>query len=119
MAKYNEREELLDLVKHLGKYNRCKNCYHLASCDAWVRNVTTLYDDYSYSVENCPYYTPTADVVEVVRCKDCCHYIEMKGFDYNGRKSRSCVWHSALRGENDYCSDAIRNTRTKERGADK
>lgn len=57
---------------------------------------------------------PTADVVEVVRCKDCSHYIEMKGFDYNGRKARSCVWHSALRGENDYCSDGIRRTSQKE-----
>ena len=55
--------------------------------------------------------TPAADVVEVVRCKDCAHYIEMKGFDYNGRKARSCVWHSALRGENDYCSDAIRTSK--------
>lgn len=55
------------------------------------------------------------DVVEVVRCKDCAHYIEMKGFDYNGRKARSCVWHSALRGENDYCSDAIR---TSKKGGD-
>ena len=60
---------------------------------------------------------PTADVVEVVRCKDCAHYIEMKGFDYKGRKARSCVWHSALRRENDYCSDAIRTP--KERGGEK
>ena len=52
--------------------------------------------------------TPTADVVEVVRCKDCAHYHEIKGFDYKGRKAHHCVWHSALRGENDYCSDGIR-----------
>lgn len=45
---------------------------------------------------------------EVVRCKDCAHYIEMKGYDYNGRKARSCVWHSQSRRENDFCSDAIR-----------
>lgn len=51
---------------------------------------------------------PTADVVEVVRCKDCAHYHEMEGFDYKGRKAHHCVWHSALRGENDYCSDGIR-----------
>ena len=51
---------------------------------------------------------PTADVVEVLRCKDCAHYHEMKGFDYKGRKAHHCVWHSALRGENDYCSDGIR-----------
>ena len=51
---------------------------------------------------------PIVDVVEVVRCKDCVHYHEMKGFDYKGRKAHHCVWHSALRGENDYCSDGIR-----------
>lgn len=51
---------------------------------------------------------PSADIVEVVRCKDCAHYIEMKGYDYNGRKAKSCVWHSQLRRENDYCSDGIR-----------
>lgn len=66
-------------------------------------------------------YTLTADVVEVVRCKDCSYYIEMKGFDYNGRKAKSCVLHSALRGENDYCSDAIRTSKRtpKERGGEK
>ena len=51
---------------------------------------------------------PDTDVVEVVRCKDCAHYHEMKGFDYKGRKAHHCVWHSALRGENDYCSDGLR-----------
>ncbi len=59
----------------------------------------------------CSEFKSKDDVVEVVRCKDCAHYIEMKGFDYNGRKARSCVWHSALRGENDYCSDAIRTSK--------
>lgn len=57
---------------------------------------------------------PTADVAEVIRCKDCSHYIEMEGFEYNRRKARICIWHSAVRGENDYCSDAIR--RPKEGG---
>ncbi len=48
------------------------------------------------------------DVETVVRCKDCSHYMEMKGYDYNGKKARCCVWHSQLRRENDYCSDGIR-----------
>ena len=65
MPEYIEREALLELVEHLDKNERCKNCYLLSSCDAWVRNATTLYDDYIYSVENCPYYISTADVVEV------------------------------------------------------
>ena len=71
MAEYIERVPFAELIEHLDKKEPCKNCYHRAACDAWVRNVTTLYDDYIYSVENCPYYKPTADVVEVVRCKDC------------------------------------------------
>ena len=63
--KHTEREALPELVEHLDKYERCKNCYHLSSCDVWVRHGTTLYDDYGYSVKNCPYYIPAADVVEV------------------------------------------------------
>jgi hypothetical protein len=62
------------------------------------------------------YAMPTADVVEVVRCKDCAHYHEMKGFDYKGRKAHHCVWHSALRGENDYCSDGMRISERSENG---
>jgi hypothetical protein len=59
---------------------------------------------------------PRSDVVEVVRCKDCAHYHEMKGFDYKGRKAHHCVWHSALRGENDYCSDGMRISERSENG---
>lgn len=65
MAEYIERVPFAGLIEHLDKKELCKNCYHRAACDAWVRNATTLYDDYIYSVENCPYYKPTADVVEV------------------------------------------------------
>lgn len=60
------------LVEHLNKQESCKKCYHRAACEAWVRNATTLYDDYDYSVENCPYYVDTADVQEV-------RYGELKG----------------------------------------
>lgn len=73
MDEYIERVPFAELVEHLNKKEPCKNCYHMAACDAWIRNATTLYDDYDYSVENCPYYKPTADVVKVVRCKDCGH----------------------------------------------
>ena len=73
MAEYIKRVPFEALIEHLNKKEPCKNCYHLAACDAWVRNATTLYDDYSYSVKNCPYYKPAADVVKVVRCEDCKH----------------------------------------------
>lgn len=51
---------------------------------------------------------PIADVVEVVRCKDCLHYMELEGCDYKGKKARHCFCHSQLRREIDYCSDGIR-----------
>ena len=65
MAEYIERVPFEELIEHLKKKEPCKNCYHRVACDAWVRNATTLYDDYIYSVENCPYHKTTADVVEV------------------------------------------------------
>ena len=90
MAEYIERVPLSELVEHLDKKEPCKNCYHRVACEAWVRNATTLYDDYDYSVENCPYYIQTADVVEVrhgewikapcsekdgnARCSECNHW---------------------------------------------
>ena len=57
----------------------------------------------------------TADVVEVVRCRDCAHYHEMEGFEYKGRKPRYCVWHNALRGEDDYCSEGERREENEQR----
>ncbi len=47
---------------------------------------------------------PTADVVEVVRCKDCEWYREVQGYEYKGRKAMCCFTHSGLRYETDYCS---------------
>ena len=52
---------------------------------------------------------PTADVVEVVRCKECAHYVDIDSFVYDGKKAKHCVWHSDLRYDNDYCSDGIRS----------
>lgn len=34
----------------------CDTCFHREACEAWVRHCTTLYDDFSFSVEGCPYY---------------------------------------------------------------
>jgi hypothetical protein len=66
--------------------------------------------------DSVPNAATAVDFVEVVRCKDCAHYHEMKGFDYKGRKARYCVWHSALRDENDYCSDGMRISERSENG---
>ena len=53
--------------------SKCGSCSHSDACVAWIRHCSTLYGDFSYSVEDCPYYLPAADVVEVVRCKSCKH----------------------------------------------
>ena len=34
----------------------CDTCFHREACEAWIRHCTTLYDDFSFSVEGCPYY---------------------------------------------------------------
>ena len=53
------------IVEYLDEEDTCKNCFHKEACDAWVRHGATLYDDYHYSVEGCPFHTPAADVEEV------------------------------------------------------
>lgn len=45
-----------------------------------------------------------------VRCKDCAHYVEFPGMTFKGRTAKHCIWHSAARYEDDYCSAGIRRT---------
>ena len=35
---------------------KCKDCLHEEACAAWIQHCKTLYDDFEYSVDNCPYY---------------------------------------------------------------
>lgn len=48
---------------------KCNSCFHKDACDAWIRHGTTLYDDFCYSVENCPYYASESNVKEIVHAK--------------------------------------------------
>jgi hypothetical protein len=34
----------------------CKKCLHEEACAAWIQYGKTLYDDFEYSVNGCPYY---------------------------------------------------------------
>ncbi len=79
-----------------------KDCISFDACNAWIRHGTTLYDDYHFFVEDCPYYKSTADVVEVVRCKDCVNRVQ---FDTN---KFHCELTGYYCGEMGYCSDAVR-----------
>ena len=43
-------------IKHLEKYENCTQCIHIKACEAWANHGVTLYDDFSYSVNNCPHF---------------------------------------------------------------
>ena len=45
--------------------SKCGLCVHSQACMAWIQHGSTLYSDFSYSVEDCPDYASSADVVEV------------------------------------------------------
>lgn len=55
------------------------------------------------------YRTPAADVVEVVRCKDCAFYRPMgRDNDYKGKPMMICSWHSITSRPNEYCNHGKR-----------
>ena len=45
---------------------KCRDCFNLAPCAAWIKHGTMLYSDFSYSVEGCRYFVSAADVASVV-----------------------------------------------------
>lgn len=53
-------------------------------------------------------YAPTADVVEVVRCKDCAYYREENGYCMNSHCASSFYGHRVK--EEHYCSYGERRT---------
>lgn len=59
----------------------CKDCFHFKVCDSGRHIGEYIEDDgiYSEGVEKeCITFIASADVVEVVRCKDCIHAREFK-----------------------------------------
>ena len=96
MAEYVEREA------------SCKDCLHVDVC--YRREVINDIEKYIKEY-GCNNFKSTADVVEVVRCKDCKHWKE-KGFDpVFGLKFGNCncehwetndFYHET--DETDYCS---------------
>ena len=34
----------------------CKECLHIDVCQSWIRHGNTLYSDFEYSTEDCPYF---------------------------------------------------------------
>ena len=78
----------------------CGDCLHYNACAAW--NIGSLANTEAGSCVN---YTPAADVVEVVRCKDCKHC------DMVDENERWCLgWGSPARlvAPDSYCSHGMR-----------
>ena len=52
---------------------------------------------------------PAADVVEIVRCKDCEYRMEIpNGTEFKGRKPMHCICHSKVVSDNGYCDFGIK-----------
>lgn len=54
------------MAEYVEQETKCDTCTHQNACAAWIRHGETLYDDFSYSVEGCPWHQNTADVAPVV-----------------------------------------------------
>lgn len=70
---YIEREEIIKRIKlRIDDYSR--------DCNSFAPKMVLAYKEFLYMVEN----LPTADVQEVVRCKDCSYFckatVNKKGF---------------------------------------
>ena len=84
----------------------CKDCIHYESCKHWINEILGRYSLFPYEdTENgCSDYKPTADVVEVVRCRDCAHYLDGKCYVKNRSPLFKYDVNIHSRKEDDYCS---------------
>lgn len=82
----------------------------MAECKKCLSEKVCRYNDginlYCKEDYECPHFTPTADVVEVVRCKDCKHF----GRDMGHGKHDCKKYEMPYCLENDYCSYGERRT---------
>jgi Zn ribbon nucleic-acid-binding protein len=93
MAEYIDREKAIEFIR----LNYCKDCnsYNGAKCRA------CSFDDAMLGIED----VPTADVVEVVRCKDCKFY-KLRNVSSRYKPTKPCCLRTATIkvNETDFCS---------------
>ena len=86
----------------------CKDCICYESCKDWAEQ----YEDKEFPYRECSFFKPKADVVEVVRCKDCRSWEEV-GVDpitsYRFGYCRHYQWQDREysdreTNDNDFCS---------------
>lgn len=73
----------------------CALCLHHDACQAWVKHGKTLYNDFEYSTENCPYFKNKDNFEKVVRCMDC---------DFYDSCIKQCYATGLIRYADDFCS---------------
>ena len=47
------------------KTMKCADCLHYEACQSWIRHGTALWDDFHYSVEDCPFYEDKSEWVHL------------------------------------------------------
>lgn len=88
-----------------------KTCSDCAHCDVCENTFSWLGQEDNTKYITCHHFKNKADVVEVVRCKDCVHsrplcFTEKKLYndDCVGCIKISTSYHSLIMNENDFCS---------------
>lgn len=100
MAEYINREELIAA---------CKKTHFAVSANDHPYDVVARVGKY---FRRCVDEAPAADVVEVVRCKDCIYYQPLgEQYTYKDKPAMHCLCHSRLVKENGYCDEGIRKER--------
>lgn len=52
-----------------------------------------------------------ADVVKVVRCKNCAYHTEVTGYTYGGKQMMHCFLHGRLVNHDGFCDEAVRKNK--------
>ena len=72
---------------------KCENCLHYKAC----------FLNSEYQPSPCRVYKDKADVVEVVRCKDCIHYKTDTEYCREHNKGY-CEWDNVVKSKRHFCS---------------
>jgi hypothetical protein len=91
---------------------KCEDCICFKSCQAWcvaidkaLKTDAATEELQKNNAELCPSFKNTADVVWVVRCKDCKHFGKNKTYRDTKLPISFCdKFHHNITTENDFCS---------------
>lgn len=67
---------------------QCKGCYHFQVCANILKQQLFIREKLGEENPSCEQFISTADVVEVVRCKDCKHCEQSPLYKEKGKESK-------------------------------